>query len=111
MLVEIKDSPVSYANAFAKPAAQGERDIIGQSIAQLAQYIRDLDAGYGKPQERFWFSPNLRYPLSVIEEKKEIALAENNFKSLTELVVALVAAVGYDWTAVQTAVVNPELVV
>jgi CRISPR system Cascade subunit CasC len=40
MLVEIKDTPTSYANAFAKPAGQGERDIISQSIAQLAQYIR-----------------------------------------------------------------------
>ena len=52
---------ISYANAFAKPVAQGERDIISQSIAQLGQYIHDLDTGYGKPQQRFWFSPNLRY--------------------------------------------------
>ena len=74
MLIEIKDknNHVSYANAFAKPAAQGERDIISQSIAQLAQYVHDLDTGYGKPQERFWFSPNLRYPLNIVEDEKEI---------------------------------------
>jgi CRISPR system Cascade subunit CasC len=34
MLIEIKNTPIGYANAFAKPAAQGERDIISQSIAQ-----------------------------------------------------------------------------
>ena len=110
MLVEIKDSPVSYANAFAKPAAQGERDIIAQSVAQLGQYVRDLDAGYGQPQKRFWFSPNLRYPLTVVEDKKEIPLAEDNFKSLPELIVAAIAAVGHDWAAVQKVIANPELV-
>ena len=110
MLVEIKQSPVSYANAFAKPAAQGERDIISQSIAQLAQYVHDLDTGYGKPQHRFWFSPNLRYPLTVIEDKEEICLAEqqHSFKSLSELVVTVVAAVGYKWDAVKDAIVATE---
>jgi CRISPR system Cascade subunit CasC len=110
MLVEIKGSPISYANAFAKPAAQGDRDIISQSIAQLGQYIYDLDTGYGKPQHRFWFSPNLRYPLSVTENKAEITLAEKdfNFKSLSELIVAVIAAIGYDWTQVQGTIVNME---
>jgi CRISPR system Cascade subunit CasC len=106
ILVEIKDVPVSYANAFAKPVARGERDIIAQSIAQLGQYIHDLDTGYGKPKERFWFSPNLRYPLSAIEDKKEIALANNNIKSLDELIPCVISALGQDWQAVQKAVVN-----
>ena len=64
MLVEIRNSPISYANAFARPATQGERDIISQSVAQLGQYVHDMDTGYGKPDKRFWFSPNLRYPLT-----------------------------------------------
>ena len=49
MLVEIRNSPISYANAFARPVTQGERDIISQSIAQLGQYVHDIDTGYGKP--------------------------------------------------------------
>ena len=114
LLVEIKKSPVSYANAFAKPATQSERDIIEQSVAQLGQYAHDLDTGYGKPEKRFWFSPNLRYPLTFVQEdkdgkRKKITLAENNFKSLDELIVGVIAAIGYDWDAVQKAVVNPEL--
>jgi len=108
MLIEIKDAPVSYANAFAKPAVQGERDIISQSIAQLGQYVYDLDTGYGKPQERFWFSPNLRYPLSIVENKQEITLAQHNLKSLDELIPAVIKTIGYDWTEVQKVVVNPE---
>ena len=110
MLVEIKNTPISYANAFAAPAT-GERDMISQSIAQLGQYIHDLDTGYGKPQKRFWFSPNLRYPLSVVEDKKQILLAEaeNNMKSLDELIAAVIAAIGHDWKTVQEVIVNPEV--
>jgi len=108
MLVEIKNTPISYANAFAKPAAQGERDIISQSVAQLGQYVHDLDTGYGKPRERFWFSPNHRYPLSVVENKQEITLAQHNLKSLDELIPAVIKTIGYDWTEVQKVVVNPE---
>ncbi len=110
MLVEIKNTPISYANAFADPvSAKGRRGMISQSIAQLGQCIHDLDVGYGKPQERFWFSPNLRYPLKIVENKQEIGLAENNFKSLEKLVPAVIAAIGYDWEEIQKVVVNPEV--
>jgi hypothetical protein len=112
MLVEIKDTPISYANAFANPVAKGERDIISQSIAQLGQYVHDLDVGYPpKPEYRFWFSPNLRYPLSVVEDKKDVPLADKgcNIKSLDELVPAVVKAIGFDWKAVQKETVNPDI--
>ncbi|MGB8656630.1 MAG: type I-E CRISPR-associated protein Cas7/Cse4/CasC [Candidatus Zixiibacteriota bacterium] len=109
MLIEIKSIPFSYANAFAEPAAQGERDIISQSIAQLGQYIHDLDTGYGKPQHRFWFSPNLRYPLMAHEDKQEIALTKNNIKSLDELISVVIKAIGHDWEAVQKVILNPEV--
>ena len=59
ILVEIKNSPVSYANAFAETGSPRRPRHITQSIAQLGQYVYDLDTGYGKPQKRFWFSPNL----------------------------------------------------
>jgi len=110
VLIEIKDSPISYANAFAKPVSgMGERDMISQSIAQLGNYINDIDTGYGKPQKRFWFSPNLRYLLNVIEDKKEKSLSENNIKSLDELIPAVIDAIGYDWKEVQKVVVNTEV--
>jgi len=110
MLIEIKDknNPVSYANAFANPAARGERDLIWQSIAQLAHYVHDLDTGYGKPRDRFWFSPNLRYPLNIVEDEKEIPLTGNNLKSLDELIPAVISAIGHDWKAVQKVVLNQE---
>lgn len=108
MLIEIKDAPISYANAFAKPVTQDERDIISQSIAQLGQYVHDLDTGYGKPRERFWFSPNLRYPLVIVEGKQEVLLAENNIKSLNKLILDVIKAIGFDWDAVQKVVTSPE---
>lgn len=118
ILIEIKDTPISYANAFAKPAAQGERDIISQSIAQLAQYIHDLDIGFGKPENRFWFSPNLRYPLAahIFEgdngkrKPKEIKLSDNNIKSFDELIPTVIQAIGYDWEEVRKVVLNDEVV-
>jgi CRISPR system Cascade subunit CasC len=111
MLVEIKNAPISYANAFAKPVNKDERDIISQSIAQLGQYIYDIDTGYGKPKKRFWFSPNLRYPLSIVDVggKKEIPLAENNFKSLARLIPAVIKEIGYDWEEVKKVALNEEV--
>jgi len=109
LLVELKPSPISYANAFAAPvSAKGERDMVSQSIAQLSQYVYDLDVGYDKPQNRFWFSPNLRFPLTVVVDKEEISLAEkeNNMKSLNELISAVIKALGHDWKTVQQIVLS-----
>ncbi len=110
ILVEIKDSPVSYANAFAYPvSAKGGRDIVSQSIAQLATCVRDIEVGYGRPQKRVWFSPNLRYRLYVAEDKKEINLADADVKSLDDLISATVTATGHDWGEVQKVVVESQV--
>jgi CRISPR system Cascade subunit CasC len=111
ILVQIQDRniPISYANAFAKPVDVNDRDIVSQSIAQLGQYIHDLDIGFGKPQKRFWFSPNLRFPLNAMKEDKEFALSEQNIMSLEGLITSVMKEVGYDWSDVQKSIVNPEV--
>jgi len=115
VLVEIRNTPLSYANAFARPVAvaasikEEGRDVISQSVAQLGQYVHDIDTGYGRPTARFWFSPNLRYPLTGMEGKTEIPLAENNFESLDKLVPAVVQAIGQDWEEVKKITVNLEV--
>lgn len=109
MLIEIRNTPISYANAFARPVVKGERDIVSQSVAQLGQYIHDIDTGYGKPEARFWFSPNLRYSLSIVENKEEIPLTKNNIKSLEELIPAVIKEIGHDWEDVKKVVVNQEV--
>jgi len=107
ILVEIKDGPISYANAFAKPVpSKGPRDIVSQSIADLAQYAHDIDTGYGRPTNRFWFSPNLRHPLTFVDDKEECSLANENLDSLDGLVESVVRAVGFDWAEVQSVTVN-----
>lgn len=120
ILVEFKHSPVSYANAFADPVKNDERDLISQSIAQLATHINDLDVGYGKPEKRFWFSPNLQYPLEVTEnvekegrkdkvkENRNLSAKDCNFKSLDELVPAVISELGFDWEEVKGVVLNDE---
>lgn len=104
ILIELRNTPISYANAFAQPVNRDDRDIISQSIAQLEQYIHDIDAGYGQPNHRFWFSPNLRYPLTILSIKQE-----NNFKSLNELIPTVIKTIGYDWEEVKNVVVNREV--
>jgi len=107
ILVELKQTPISYANAFASPVpCKGPRDMVSQSITQLGQYVHDLDTGYGKPDNRFWFSPNLRYSLTATVDKKEVPLTAHNLKSLDELVVELVRAIGFDWAEVQKVTVT-----
>ncbi|MBI1785435.1 type I-E CRISPR-associated protein Cas7/Cse4/CasC [Candidatus Sumerlaeota bacterium] len=121
ILIEInRPTPISYANAFAKPVQQRKRDMISQSIAQLGQYVHDLDTGYGKPAQRFWFSPNLLYRLSYVkkekvkegekerEKKEEIEIADQKVESLDMLIRAVIKAIDpeLDWVEVQKAVVN-----
>ncbi len=108
ILVEVKSeggTPISYANAFASPVpSKGSRDLVSQSVAQLGQYIRDIDAGYGKIGQRFWFSPNLRFPLNFMENGKGPpgSVASADLKSLDDLVVRTLRAIGFDWEQVQT---------
>ncbi len=107
ILVELRDYPISYANAFAKPVDKTDgRDIVAQSIVQMAQYIRDLDVGYGIPQERLWFSPNLRFRLQVNEE--EIVDEDHSFNSFGEFIPAVIRAIDdtLDWEQVQNVVIN-----
>lgn len=119
MLIEIRDSaPISYANAFVKPAKEGERDLVSQSIAQLSQYVHDLDIGYGKPKARLWFSPNMEHHLTAQvrdedgkKKQQEIDLTEQNFNSLESLIPAAIKALPgeLDWADVQKVVVNSEV--
>ena len=45
-----------------------------------------------------------------MENKKEIVLAENNIKSLDELIPAIIKEIGYDWEEVEKVVVKkPEV--
>lgn len=104
--IEIKPFTCSYANAFADPVTPGQRGLIEQSIAQLGQYMHDIDTGYGKPEKRLWFSPNLRHHLDAVEDGKTLPLAHCSLKTIEELIPALVAELGYDWADVQQAVVS-----
>lgn len=112
VVVEVKHAgatPISYANAFASPVpGQGPRDLVSQSIAQLAQYIGDIDEGYGQIGARFWFSPNLRYRL-VPAAGGDGAPATPNHKSvgsLEALTTAVVKEIGFDWQEVQKTAVS-----
>jgi CRISPR system Cascade subunit CasC len=62
ILIEIKQDnvPTNYANAFVAPAREranrdGEHDIVSESIRMLAQYVREIERGYGKPTKRLVF--------------------------------------------------------
>ncbi len=104
IVVEIKDTPISYANAFAAPVPlTGPRDMVTQSIAQLGQYIHDMDTGFGGPKKRFWFSPNLRYKLQL--DGAQGASGES-VESLDKLVGRLLHEMGFDWQKVQTVTIN-----
>lgn len=109
ILVEFRNSPLSYANAFVEPAvATDEKSLVAQSISQLAQYVHDLDIGYGKPEHRFWFSPNMRYPLTVVDDEKEKNLADINLKVLDDLIVKVIETLGFNWEEVKKVTINQE---
>ena len=116
ILVEVKKNgtmPMSYANAFAEAVdAASERGLVGQSIAQLGQYVHDMADGYGVEAERFWFSPSGRRTLTWVDreakgaeaEKPTVTPEEHNLGCLDALVEAVVgAATGGEWSEVKDA--------
>jgi CRISPR system Cascade subunit CasC len=94
ILVELKSSPVSYANAFAEPVSKiNDRGVIGQSIAQLSQYALDISKGFGKPIASIWFSPNKRFKFD--EQKANPAtpkhvLSVDSLDDLTEKTIGAI---------------------
>lgn len=111
MLIEIRRTnpyPVSYANAFAKPVGMDslDHDLIGESIARLAKYVADMDVGYGRPDARIWFSPNLRFRLAATMHGAEYRPAESELASLDDAVKQVVQEIGYDWNQVSQVVLH-----
>jgi len=101
VLVEIKQQPVSYANAFVRPVEpQGDADLVARSIGQFANYVYDIRTGYYNEENAprmIWFSPNLRYRLQP--DSGSLSLKE--IKSMDELVKEVVEIIGYDWEKVK----------
>jgi CRISPR system Cascade subunit CasC len=59
VLVECKTRkiPVSYVNAFVKPAVpHGQLDLVDDSIAKLGAYVSIITKTYTIDADRFWFS-------------------------------------------------------
>ncbi|NQT51849.1 type I-E CRISPR-associated protein Cas7/Cse4/CasC, partial [bacterium] len=67
IVVEIKNEnvPTNYANAFVAPARthadrDGEHDIVSESIRMLAQYICEIENGYGLTSGRLVYTTRER---------------------------------------------------
>jgi CRISPR system Cascade subunit CasC len=96
ILIEFKERPFNYANAFVRPVIHTkDSDIVTQSIGQLANYIDDTSKGYGlsETQNQYWFSPNGRYPL-LTSEGDTVGEQITRFDDLIQKVVELT---GQNW--------------
>jgi CRISPR system Cascade subunit CasC len=106
ILVEIKDRPFNYANAFVKPVSPvKDSDLVTQSIGQLANYINDVNVGYGSVEtKQLWFSPNGRHPLQTAkgDQLGELVI------TLDDLVEKVVGMTGHNWQDVQNIKVIEE---
>jgi CRISPR system Cascade subunit CasC len=104
ILVEFKDTPVSYANAFVKPVSKvKDSDLVELSIGQLANYVQDIKTGYFENPASvtsYWFSPNNRFAFGD-ERLKQASESSGN---LGELVRKVLHKIGkFDWDDVQQA--------
>ncbi|MCB5223702.1 MAG: type I-E CRISPR-associated protein Cas7/Cse4/CasC [Candidatus Syntrophosphaera sp.] len=101
ILVEFKDTPVSYANAFVRPVKlTAESDLVELSIGQLANYVKDVSEAYypGHMEgNAFWFSPNGRHPL--LPQDGDIQAEQVG--QLEELIKKTVHKCGYEWEAIK----------
>ena len=109
ILVELKKSPVSYANAFAEPVSrQKGRSVVEQSIAQLAQYAEDIKIGYGYPDASIWYSPNLHYKINT-EATNSDTVSVASLDVLTDSTIRALSEqlnLNITWTDAQTHVVD-----
>jgi CRISPR system Cascade subunit CasC len=90
LLVECKTNkiPISYANAFVKPAApHGALDLVDDSIAKLAGYVKTIKETYAIEAQRFWLAT--REGTSTCEGTKV-----NTLKDLIARVIAAVCPDG-----------------
>ncbi len=70
VLVEVRpaNTPVSYANAFAKPAMPGMVGLVEDSINKLSEHISALTKGFNiKANARFVLSPEYKFAPKDIE--------------------------------------------
>ena len=65
-----RNNPLSYANAFARPVELKASEISFPRASRSSASTSTISTpDTASPTARFWFSPNLRYPLNVAEEK------------------------------------------
>lgn len=71
ILVEVKEQkiPISYANAFVKPAAaQGDRDLVEESLGQFTVHMERITRKFSvQAAARLWFSLREITPAGVTE--------------------------------------------
>lgn len=107
ILVEFKDTPVNYANAFTRPVSVAkDSDLVDLSIGQLLNYVRDIRQGYFAGDTKmasYWFSPNHRHdPEQFMPDKEKLMSASvGEINQLVGLVLKHIG--GYDWETVQKA--------
>ncbi len=101
ILVEIKQRPFNYSNAFIEPVEYVKgADIISSSIGKLSVYLHDISIGYyshDSDRAMFWFSPNKRHPLDALTEGKDYT----HIGVLEELVSAIISSTGHNWDDVK----------
>ncbi len=100
ILIEIKSTPVSYANAFTAPVEpHGEADLVTRSIGRLANYVQDMRIGYFEGEDIFtlWFSPNGRIDF----KPRSGDIPMERIQSLNALRDALLKRLGYEWDKIK----------
>ncbi|NLB61415.1 MAG: type I-E CRISPR-associated protein Cas7/Cse4/CasC [Clostridiales bacterium] len=82
MIVEVKgvNIPVSYVNAFAKPARSNySKDLIADSVEKLVCEIDKTDNSFGITSKRFVFAPGVK---ADMPQKGEVAETIDSFTSM-----------------------------
>lgn len=53
IIVEFRDFPLNYANAFARPVPRDSHNLVGESVARLLAFAQGCDKGFQRPCKRF----------------------------------------------------------
>ncbi|MCX7963082.1 MAG: type I-E CRISPR-associated protein Cas7/Cse4/CasC [Candidatus Sumerlaea chitinivorans] len=100
IMLEFRDLPLSYANAFVRPVEPGERDLVAESIAQLLTYVQSIDRVYRSLAE------DNRFVCVLGEDSVDIPIPARRVSSLDEMIEKLCERLGMKWEEVRKEVLN-----
>jgi CRISPR system Cascade subunit CasC len=105
IIVELRDFPLNYANAFAKPIPRDSQSLVAESVACLMKFAEECRQSFNAPSQRYvWI---LQAPYAEDLPQLSDDGTTHRVNSFDELLAAVANSLGYTLDELRDAVL-PE---